>query len=342
MKRLARSLVRRMPELTVKRASEEALANTALNQPFIQRTVLDLVQDTASDESPSAIVISAGPSLHRTNSIVRILESGYGGTIICADGALGHCLRSGLVPEYVVSLDPNRTRVVRWFGDVGLESTEEDDYFRRQDLDPYLGAKELERNQELIELVNKHGPSIKAVIATSASQPVTKRCLESGMQLYWWNPIYDDFDSPDSLTRKVYTLNKAPCLVTGGNVGSAAWVFAHAILGKKEIAVVGMDFSYAPDTPVEKTQYYKEIVKMFGEKSVDAFIQVPNPYLGETWFTDPAYYWYNQSFLQMAQKADCTTFNCTEGGILFGKGVDFIPLEEFLSAHDGADRFQTA
>ena len=32
-------------------------------------------------------------------------------------------------------------------------------------------------------------------------------------------------------------------------------------------------------------------------------------------------------------KADCTTFNCTEGGILFGKGINFIPLQEFFSTH---------
>ena len=337
MKRLASELIRRMPELTIKRISDLALENAEMNQPYIGKTVLDLAKESAAEASQSAIVISAGPSLHRNESVKRIKGSGYDGTIICVDGSLSVCLRNGLIPDYVVTLDPNRTRPVRWFGDVELTSIPEDDYYRRQDLDPYLGVAELERNQELIELVNKHGPSIKAIISTSASQPVTKRCIESGMELYWWNPIYDDFDSPNSVTRRVYQANKVPCLANGGNVGTSAWVVAHAVLGRSDVAMVGMDFSYAPDTPLLNTQYYKEIEEMFGDKTADAFIYVDNPYTNETWFTDPAYYWYNQSFLQLAKEAECNTLNCTEGGILFGEGIEFVPLRQFLSSQTGSN-----
>lgn len=341
MKRLARELVNRMADLTSQKAADLAMANAELNQSCIQHTILDLARkkagaeeekESSKERSEWAIVIAAGPSLHRKDPVAQILESGYDGTIISADGSLGHCLRSGLVPDYVLTLDPHPRRIVRWFGDPDLASQDEDDYFRRQDLDPHLGIDEAATNRELIQLIDEHGPRIKAVIATSASQRVTERCLEAGMELYWWNPVLDDFDAPNSLTARVYHRNKVPCMVSGGNVGSAAWVFAHAILKKKEIAVVGMDLSYAPGTPLEKTQYYKEIVDIFGERALDAYINVYNSYLKETWFTDPAYYWYRQTFLQMAREADCITFNCTEGGILFGKGVRFIPLREFLAS----------
>ena len=76
---------------------------------------------------------------------------------------------------------------------------------------------------------------------------------------------------------------------------------------------------------------------MFGDETAEAFIQVENPYTGETWFTDPAYYWYNQTFLQLAMEAGCTTVNCTEGGILFGEGIDFAPLSIFLSTHSNSN-----
>lgn len=337
MKHLASELVQRMPELTIKRISDLALENAELNLPFIDKTVMDLANDVSGEVSDSAIVISAGPSLHRTDAVPRIIKSGYQGTIICVDGSLSTCLRNGLVPDYVVTLDPNRTRPVRWFGDVDLSEIPEDDYFRRQDLDPYLGTAELERNNELVGLVNKHGHAMKAIISTSVSQPVTKRCLDSGMQLYWWNPIYDDFDLPNSVTRRVFQSNKVPCLANGGNVGTSAWVIAHAVLKIKEIALVGMDFSYAPNTPLVNTQYYNEIAEMFGDETAEAFIQVENPYTGETWFTDPAYYWYNQTFLQLAMEAECTTVNCTEGGILFGEGIDFAPLSNFLSTHSNSN-----
>lgn len=331
MNKLAYQLVKSMPRLTSRRHNAIALENIRANLPYVRHTILDLQKKLQINRKSSAIVVSAGPSLHRAKSIARILKSGYQGEIVAADGALGHCLRNGLVPNYVVTLDPHPTRVVRWFGDPDLESrVNEDDYFRRQDLDPYLGLYELDRNRELIRLVNEHGPNIRALISTSAPPNVTQRCRESGMELYWWNPLFDDFDQPKSLTRKVYRMNKVPCMVSGGNVGTAAWILTHQIFEKKQIVLVGMDFSYAPDTPFQNTQYYKELKEIFGEKAGDALISVRNPYLKQTWYTDPAYFWYRQSFLSMVKQARCKTYNCTEGGILFGKGIDFISLDDFL------------
>lgn len=331
MQRLASRLISLMPRLTVIRSSAKALENAQHNLPYGSRTILDLVNRLTPKGPKSAIVIAAGPSLHRKNPVRTILKNRYQGEVIAVDGALAYCLRNGLVPDYVVTLDPHPTRVCRWFGDPELESRPDDDYFRRQEMDPYLGIDEYARNRELIDLVNRHGPKIRAIISTSVAPAVTRRCLEAGMQLYWWNPIFDDVEDPESMTQRVYRLNKVPCMVSGGNVGSAAWIFAHQVLRKKEVALVGMDLSYTPDTPIEKTQYSKEIRDLFGERATDAFIRVHNPYLKETWYSDPAYYWYRQTFLQMAREADCVTFNCTEGGILFGKPIRFVPLLEFFN-----------
>jgi len=333
MRKLARELVDRMHSLTSVRHSEMAVENAELNLPFLKNTVADL---PPNEKGSSAIVVSGGPSLHTRNSVDQIIKSDYRGNIICVDGALGHCLRSGLVPDYVLTVDPMRTRVVRWFGDPDFANREDDDYFQRQEMDPYLTIQEETRNNETIKLVNKFGPQIKIILSSSASQAVSQRCIESGMDIYWWNPIYDDFSDPNSITRKVYRMNHAPCMVTGGNVGTASWVFGHAILKLKQIAMVGMDFSYTPGTPKWNTQYGKEITELFGDVSEDAFIELKNPYLKETWFTDPAYYWYRKSFLSMVQTAGCETFNCTEGGLLFGKGIKFRPLQKFLTANGGS------
>ena len=54
--------------------------------------------------------------------------------------------------------------------------------------------------------------------------------------------------------------------------------------------------------------------------------------VGAPFYTDPAYLWYCQSFLELAKDADCETYNCTEGGILFGDNIKFVPLAEFLGA----------
>jgi len=103
------------------------------------------------------------------------------------------------------------------------------------------------------------------------------------------------------------------------------------VLGRKRIGLVGIDLGYAPGTPYEQTQYYPELVALLGERYREAFIHTENPATREVWFSDPAYHWFRDVFLEMAREADCETFNCTEGGILFGDGIEFTPLEEFLT-----------
>lgn len=323
--------LRLIAEATLRKTGDVGLRHAKQNLPFIERTISDLASlapvRLASD---SAVVISAGPSLHRRESLNTIRTAGYAGTLVTVDGALGHCLRNGIVPEYVVTVDPHPTRIIRWFGDPHFESRPDDDYFRRQDLDPALNRAERARNAELLELVNRYGPKIKAIISTSVSPDITRRCLEAGMDLYWWNPLYDDYDQPNSYTRRVYELTKVTCMVSGGNCGTSAWVFAHAVLGFRTVALVGMDFGYPPGTPLIRTQYYTEIQELYGDRASEAYRYIHNPDLGETWFVDPAYYWYRESFLELAQVAECTTYNCTEGGTLFGDGVTFCALQEFL------------
>ena len=92
-----------------------------------------------------------------------------------------------------------------------------------------------------------------------------------------------------------------------------------------------IDFSYYEDTPYKNTQYYYEAVDLVGENNLDAFfIRVYNPHLKQWFYTDPAYYWYKEVFLEMVTSADCLTYNCTEGGILFGEGITFTPMINFL------------
>ncbi len=330
MKRLTKAQLGIIAEQTLKKTAEVGWENAQKNLPYIKKTIRDLKIAASNKVSNSSIIVSAGPSLHRRHQASAILNSKFRGKIIAVDGALGYCLRNGLVPEYVVTVDPHYTRIIRWFGDPDLANRKSDDYFQRQDLDPALNKDEEVRNQELLDLVNKCGRDIKAVISTSVNPNVTLRCLEAGMELYWWNPLYDDYDAVDSYSRRVYQLTKAPCMVTGGNCGTSAWVFSHAILQSKHTALLGMDLSYPPETPIRNTQYYKELIELLGDRAAEGFIRIYNPYLKETWYTDPTYYWYRQSLLTLIRQANCQTYNCTEGGILFGKDIKFTTLRDFL------------
>lgn len=334
MSDLGKRLSAEVSAVTLQKSAKIGLENARANLPYIKKTINDLLPDA----SESALVVSGGPSLHRQKTAQQIKQSGYRGALVSVDGAMGYCLRNGVVPRYVISVDPHPDRIVRWFGDPDLDKRQKDDYFSRQEMDPQFYENERRYNAELLALVDRHGSQIKAILGTSVSPSVTRRCLQAGMDVYWWNPLYDDYDQPDSYSRQAYELVGAPCMVTGGNVGSSAWVFAQAILKKRYVALVGMDLGYPPDHPVQNTQYYKELSEMFGERANEAFIHVYNPYLQQTWYTDPTYYWYQQVFIEMVKHAHGETYNCTEGGILFGEGIRFVPLADFLSRFDSGAR----
>lgn len=333
---IGRRLLADMEAMTWDRIGEHALANARDNQSRLgEGQSLARLRETGLGGGDSAIVVAAGPSVHRFNPAAEIVRAGYGGTVICTDSAIAYCLRNGLVPDLVVSLDPHATRIVRWFGDPSLSeaSLAQDDYFRRQDMDDRF-RDELRANQELMEMLAVHAPRISIALATSASKAVVDRVLQLGMKVYWWNPMLDDPDAPDSATRALQRLNGLPCVNAGGNVGSACWMMADAVLGKKHVALTGMDFGYYDDTPVERTQYYHESVALVGKDNLHRlFMRHYNPHVGAWFYTDLAYGWYREALLEMVQDADCVTYNCTQGGIVFGPGINFIPLAEFLGRH---------
>jgi Protein of unknown function DUF115 len=331
---LGRRIASQLNEATFERIAPLALANAERNRRRIGRSILELADRTVG-EGDAAIVVAAGPSLHRRRSLQRLRVSGFRGTVVAVDGALGACLREGIVPDVVVTVDPHGERIVRWFGDPALVAPPADDYFRRQEMDPVHGRDEVTANRDLLELVDQVGSRLSVAIATSAAPAVVDRCEKAGMELFWWNPMFDDYETPGSLSQRLHAANGLPCLNGGGNVGTAAWVLAHAVIGKKRIGIVGMDLGYAPGTPYARTQYYPELKALLGTRYAEAFVHIDNPHVGETWFCDPAYYWFRDVFLEMAREADCETFNCTEGGILFGPGVTVTPLEHFLKVSDG-------
>ena len=237
---IGRALAVRLEQITLDKVREVAVANAAANHPFITtgKTIREL-PNAGFPDNDSALVIAAGPSVHRFDTAKMLKESGFGGTLIATESALAWCLRHDITPHLAITLDPHAKRIVRWFGDPDLkeEDIERDDYFDRQDMDPAFRKDSLRFNMSLKRLsINEKRTRISRIaVASSASSAVVSRIRESGMRAFWWNPIYDDPDPlPDSLTRHLYGINRLPCVNAGGNVGSACWVFAHSILEEEE------------------------------------------------------------------------------------------------------------
>lgn len=324
-------LTRGVAETTLKRSSPMGLANADKNGPHFKHTIKDLL---GAAKGKTCLLVGAGPSLMRQNSLAKLKPVMDRFVIVAADGALGHCLRAGLVPHYVISLDPHGERIVRWFGDEDLTVEKlADDYFRRQDIDSYLNTEEVEKNQELVRLLNIAGPGIKAVLCTSSPENVRDRCLRAGMESYWWNPIYDDFSEPRSITRALHRKNKIPCMNAGGNSGSAGWTLSARVLQADRIVMIGMDFSYYADTSVSTIQYYEVLKEFMAEDEIPSALKyVRNPHTGEQYYTDPAYFWYRQGLCELIKKApDCEHINATGGGILFGEGIRWMSAEQVVA-----------
>lgn len=333
---LVPQLVARMGAITGARINALGLDNARRNQAQLAHGhSLKQLRGRPLGGSDRALVIAAGPSLKRQDTALMIKRHGFEGALIATDSALRYCLRHDIVPDLVVTLDPHGERIVRWFGDPQLSEAHlaNDDYFSRQDMDTGF-ADQLRANDEILALLARYGAGMRIALSTSAAPQVVQRAIETGMEIFWWNPMYDDPDTPGSLTQQLQALNKLPCVNAGGNVGAACWMMAHAVLGKAHIGIAGMDFGYYADTPYRNTQYYKELLELFGEANLErAFMRIFNPHLQQWFYSDPAYVWYRQCFLEMAADAACATYNCTEGGILFGAPIHFITLRAFLCAH---------
>lgn len=312
----------------------DAIFNHAkFNSDYIQNSLRDLPKPEGK-KAEKAIVVCAGPSLKKRGILQKLADSNYEGSIVAIDGTLVACLKHGIIPDYVLTLDPHLTRIVRWFGDPDLEKhLEPNDYFQRQDLNVDFRGDPFQKNQDHIDIVNKYADKIKLIICTAAPNNVTVRTKDAGFNSYWFNPIIDDPTQSDSKTRELYRINKVPAINTGGTVGTAGWVFAASTLNIPEVAVVGMDYGYPAETPYDKTQTYYELLEHTQniDEIEDCFPKFTFPLTNEKYFTDPTYFWYRRNFLQLMEKATNTkTINCTEGGILFHDKIECTFFDDYL------------
>ena len=300
---------------------ERIVENTEFNAPYVALTIRDI----APDPNP-VMIVSAGPSLYRQN-ILKRTHGRFNGTLVATDGAYIQCLRAGIAPEYVLTLDPHPTRMVRWFGDPDMErNSEGDDYFQRQDLDVEFRNNAVRVNEENIRLVNQFAKHTRFVVATTAPANVVSRLRSAGIDPYWFVPLVDR-PKAGSITQNMVAHAKAPALNTGGTVGTAAWIFAHAILKSPLIGMVGVDYGYYMDTPFTQTQSWNMLKDM--PNLHEFYPHYTGPW-GEA-YTDPTYWWYRRNFLDLLKANKAHVVNASEAGLLFGDGIGCMNLEQWLA-----------
>lgn len=324
-------LENKIGDITYRSLAHSVLKNVKNNKKFLKNgfSIKKLINYNCNNKN--AIIVGAGPSLRRYDQIKTLKKYHKKFIIIACDGSLFYLLNNKIIPDLVVTFDPHPSRVIRWFGDLNLNKKKIslDNYFSRQDLE-IMFNDELIMNKKVIKLFNKYSNKIKIAIGTSSSKSVVKRLIGSNSKLYWWNPFLDDPDKKNSATKKIYKMNRLPIINTGGNVGSTAWMLAESLFKCKKIGLLGMDFAYYIDTPVESTQYYDRLIKLTNKKNINKFYsKVYNPKLKKYFYTDYVYSWYKKCFLEMIDNSSSITFNCSYGGIIFGKNIKWTSLTKF-------------
>ena len=321
-----------MEKVTYKSIVPAVLKNVRKNKKYLKYgKSIENLKGYKFNKEKVAVVVGAGPSLRRCNQIETLKEYKDRLIIISADGALYYLLDNGIIPDLVITLDPHPTRIIRWFGDIALTKSKikKDDYFLRQDLETDF-RKEVRSNKKIIKLFNKFSKKINIAVCTSSSLAVVKRLVNSKSKIYWWNPFLDDPKKKNSVTKKIYKVNKMPIVNSGGNVGAAAWMIADSVLEVNKIALLGMDFSYYMDTPIKNTQYYDRILKLTKKKNLEFFFKkIYNPMEKLFFYSDYVYLWYRKILIEMINHAQSKTFNCSKAGIIFGHKIEWISLHKF-------------
>lgn len=308
-------LVAQIPQIGLAHHREAICRNSFRNATHITKTVRDIspIQD-------KTLVVCAGPSLYRKSLLSRLDEK-CKATIIATDGAYIQCLKHGITPDFVITLDPHPTRMVRWFGDPEFAANSKDDtYFSRTKAD--WGFAE-DRNAEDMALVDSR--RVPLIISTTAPENVVART--SAFDRYWFAPLVDDPQTGE-MTKVIVSMTGCPALNTGGTVGTAAWNFAHSVLRSKDIAVIGMDLGYFDDLPLSRTQEYNLLAAHENIEELFPYMHTPHGRCR----TSPTYAWYQRNMLELLESADARITNCSEHGILFGDRVRQMRIEEWMDA----------
>ncbi len=244
----------------------------------------------------SAVVVGAGPSVERCGHL-KTLAEGYEGTIISTDKMLVPCLREEISPDIVVTAD----------GDPSIAGFYDD------------------------PLVSAGGRTVAVLNALTVHPDTVAKCP---YERFWYMTPVDDPMAERSVTRAVHFMTGKTILSSFGNVGGMAVNLA-LFLGANPVVMVGMDYGYTEDTPLEKTSYYRAYAGMAeaeGRRVEDYFKTVTNPDTGQRVVLDMNWGVYRDIFLKhmrlVAGKASIV--NCSPTSSLFGFGVAHVPLEEAL------------
>jgi hypothetical protein len=267
----------------------------------------------------AALVIGRGPSVFKNKHLEMLADAiakkEFKGKIIIPDGILIDCLSHNIIPDYTITVDGSPI-IEKWYNH---------------------------------PLVAKYGPKLKTILAVTIHHETYKLIVKNGLKVYWYEPLWDDWRQNESFTRMQRLMTKSkrdpngiPAASSGGNSGACAFAMASAVLKCAPVGLVGMDYGYPEGTKIGETPYYSSYMTMSGG-NLDAiaynYQEVYHPFFKTKATIDHVFANYRRAFLSM-QKASKPwyllyggTINCTEGGTIYGEGINCMYFKTFLEKY---------
>lgn len=278
-----------------------------------------------------AIIIGAGGSLYDnasgTNHLELIAEYSekFDGVIILADRVLKECIELG-IGDYFTVVDGSE-KIYQFFDNEVVNNYTNKTMNNNEIRAGYV-------RKWLSDDAYKDIKIMKAIMATSAHKKVIDAWKN---EIYFFVPSIPQEILPNATSLMSDFTGGTTDINSGGNCGMLAWHVA-AYMGCNEIALVGMDYSYKVNTPIENTQAYHMYVKKYGEENAHlAFEEGKHPFFKTQYRIDEIYKTFKDTALiwipAFEERGICRTYNCTEGGAIHGKGINHAYLQEFLDAH---------
>jgi len=258
--------------------------------------------------STPAIVIGAGPSLSDnasgTDHLKMLAESDFGGVIIATDRILSDCYAYGIYPDYVIVVDGSERIYDRFFDH---------------------------------DIVRENAHHTTAILANHTHPSVVKEWDEHGGEILFYtsgisNEVLPNASSIIGLITDNTELN------SGGNCGSFAINVAH-YMKCNPVALIGMDLSYKIDTPLSETQSYPSFKEKTGYSDEEMwdnelYRTFHHPFFDTDCIVDLIFLTYMEPlrdfWIPKFVKAGTSIINYTEGGAIYGDGVECGWFKDFL------------
>lgn len=259
------------------------------------------IKDISVVENTPALIIGAGPSLHKNKHLELLAETGFKGNIFATDAILKDCLEYGIVPDYVLFVDAS------------------DKIYHFIDHD----------------IVDKYADKLTAIMCITTHPSVVKRWKGD---IYWFNTVMEEFYAPN-VGHILQLLTHGTILSTGGHCAGLGWTFA-ILRRHNPIVLIGTDLSYTTDFPIEETSLYaiylnalkgnkKEVLKVFDNHYHHNFFNT------DCYFDRVFEHYTNiaKAQFKLALEQGVKIINCTEGGTLEGENIECMYFKDYLDAN---------